>query len=55
MNLISVVIVKCQEGYKAHIRFEDSSLDADISSTNKGLLYSLIDSHLYRRAGIRTR
>ena len=39
----SVVIVKRNGGFVAHMRFSDSKYDADLSSHSKYYLYELIE------------
>jgi hypothetical protein len=48
----SVVIVRFPRGWVAHIRFEDSSRDEDISSNFRYILDSRIDA--YFRSGYET-
>lgn len=42
----SVVIVQCQGGYTATLRFSDKRYDRIVSSTSKYALYSIIEFYV---------
>ena len=42
---ISVVVVRWPKGFVAHVRFEDSQYDIDISSHNKNYLHDAVERH----------
>jgi hypothetical protein len=48
----SVVIVKWDQGYVAHLRFNDHKLDTNLSHYSRPILHSLVDSYLLKKVGL---
>ena len=44
----SVVIHRWHPGWVAYLRFKNPKYDANISCTNKYLLYRLVESHMFK-------
>lgn len=48
----SVVIIKWDKGYVAHLRFNDPKLNTDLSHFSRPILHSLVDSYLLKKIGL---
>lgn len=49
-DLLSIVIVRNEKGWIAHLRFADSKRDCDIGHTYKPLLYDEIEDYVNKVA-----